>query len=479
MNNTYVINGYSPKGLFERFEDICASPHGSGNERKIADYVVKFASERGHYAYRDASNNVLVRRKASPGYENRPPVLLQGHLDMVCEKTLESNHDFTKDGLKLIVRNGYVSADGTTLGADDGIAVAMMLQLLSDPELSTPELECLFTTDEEVGMTGAKNFDYTKLHSRRMINIDAGAEHVVVSCAGGQRTGIYTSFKRIPYYGDILELTIGGLAGGHSGIDIDKGRGNAILITAGIIKKLRETLPAFIIKMEGGGKENAIPRNCTTTLAVNDARAAVKVVSAAAAEVKKKLSADDAGFYIVVNPGEYSGKAPSPQLTDSLLSFLSSIKNGVISMCDDIDLVKTSQNCAVVNIDGNRLRIRILSRSSDSSDLLKIRRELTATTKKYGFRVRHSSGYPGWLYEKESPLRDTFVDVYKKMFGKKPPIIGVHAGLECGIIKSFVPDMDIVATGCATYDEHTPDERLDLASCERMYAFLSKLLAQL
>ena len=199
MNNTYVINGYSPKGLFERFEDICAIPHGSGNERKIADYVVKFASERGHYAYRDASNNVLVRRKASPGYENRPPVLLQGHLDMVCEKTLESNHDFTKDGLKLIVRNGYVSADGTTLGADDGIAVAMMLQLLSDPELSTPELECLFTTDEEVGMTGAKNFDYTKLHSRRMINIDAGAEHVVVSCAGGQRTGIYTSFKRIPY----------------------------------------------------------------------------------------------------------------------------------------------------------------------------------------------------------------------------------------------------------------------------------------
>ena len=478
MSN-YVINGYTPKGLFERFEDICAIPHGSGNERKIADYVAKFASDLGHYVYRDLSNNVLVRRKASPGYENRPPVLLQGHLDMVCEKTPESNHDFTRDGLKLIVRDGYVTADGTTLGADDGIAVAIMLQLLSDPELSTPELECLFTADEEVGMNGAKNFDYTKIHARRMINIDAGAEHVVVSCAGGNRSGIYTSFRRIPYYGDVLELTVGGLAGGHSGIDIDKGRGNAILISAEIIKKLRETQPAFIIKMDGGSKENAIPRDCTTTLAVNDARAAVVAVSVIAAEVKKKLSADDAGFYVKANPGEFSGKTPSPQLTDSLLTFLSSIKNGVISMCDDINLVKTSQNCAVINIDGDRMRIRISARSSEVSDLMEMKRELTATAKKCGFRVRHSSGYPGWAYEKTSPLRDTFVNLYEQMFGKKLPVIGVHAGLECGLIKSFVPDMDIVATGCATYDEHTPDERLDLASCERMYAFLSKLLGQL
>ena len=476
----YIITKREPEALFHRFEDICAIPHGSGNEAAIADYIESFAHDRGLYVYRDTNNNVLVRRPASAGYEDHAPVLIQGHIDMVCEAESWNQIDFTKDGLELRLDGNLLMANGTTLGADDGVAVAIMLALLDEKDLRAPIIECLFTTEEETGLTGATEFDYSKLVSHRMINLDTGGEVIIVSCAGGMRTLVTDHAKTSPYSGDTLTVTVDGLAGGHSGADIHLGLGNANLIALELVNASRRVTDARIISMSGGSKDNAIPSKCSVTFAVKDAKAAERAILGNVELIRQMLSDADSGMTVALEHGKYNGDAPADDFTERLIGFTNEVPHGVIAMCEEIDMVETSANYAIINVtpDGS-FGLHLSARSSVDGKLDTIEKELDTLAQKYGFKTETGSRYNGWEYEANSQMRDAYINAYRETAGRDIPVMGIHAGLECGIIKRAVPDMDIIATGARTLGEHTTREALDLDSFELVYKTVRLLCERL
>ncbi len=472
----YIINGREPENLYRRFEDIASLPHGSGNEKALADYIVKFAEDLGLYVVRDERNNVFVRRGASPGYKDHPPVLIQGHIDMVCEADPDVKIDWEHEGVKLRLDGDMLSASGTTLGADDGVAVAIMLALLEDKGLCAPTIECLFTTEEETGLTGASSFDYSNLTSRRMINLDTGGEVIIVSCAGGMRTLISSTAKMESYKGTVMTVSVDRLAGGHSGADIHLGRGNANLIAL----RLAKAAGGQLVSIHGGSKDNAIPSRCRISFACEDADAAKKAVFECEKKIREELTEADAGMKINVSAEEFEGRIPCRDFTDRLLSFTSDVPTGVISMCEAIDMVETSQNYAIIDLDEDgRFALHLSARSSVDETLDKMEREIGALAAKYGFRAETGSRYNGWSYEPNSPIRDAYIEVYRETAGHDIPVMGIHAGLECGIIKRAVPDMDIIATGAVTLGEHTTREALDLNSFALVYETVKKLCSRL
>ncbi len=472
----YIINGRAPEELFHRFEDICAIPHGSGSEGMIADFVEGFARERGLFVVRDKNNNVFVRRDAAPGYENHEPVLVQGHIDMVCEADPDVSIDWQRDGVTLRLDGDMLTASGTTLGADDGVAVAVMLALLDDKELLAPTLECLFTTEEETGLTGAQTFDYSNITSRRMVNLDTGGEVIIVSCAGGMRTVISANAGAEQYCGDVVRVCVEGLAGGHSGADIHLGRQNANLAAL----ELAEAANGRIVSIHGGSKDNAIPSRCVMTLAVNDADEAAKKMKQRAEKQKECLTEADAGMTVTVTAEKYDGSVPAESFTKRLLSFTRDVPKGVISMCEDIDMVETSQNYAIINVSENGdFELHLSARSSIDSELDEMERNIGKLAGKYGFVAKTGSRYNGWQYEANSPIRDAYIAAYRELTGRDIPVMGIHAGLECGIIKRAVPDMDIIATGALTLEEHTTREALDLNSLALVYNAVKLLCSRL
>ncbi len=476
----YIINDRTPKPLYRYFEDICRIPHGSGNEKAIADMLTNFAEENGLSSYRDANNNVLIVRPATNGYEAHPPVMIQGHTDMVCEADAGCTIDFEKDPLKLKYDGKFLTADGTTLGADDGVAVAMMMALLTDAELKAPRLECLFTTEEETGLTGATTFDYSKITARRMINLDTGGEVVIVSCAGGMRTRVLDSYESVSTKGDFLKLEITGLAGGHSGVDIHLGRANSNLLMLELVAEIRKHTDAYIVEMSGGSKDNAIPSKTKATVFVSDAELAQKIASDWASDVKSRLIAEDGSFKFTLETvcnGEYSG--PSSEFTSRLLALTEKLPKGIIKYNHDIGMVTTSLNYAIIAVTPENFELHLSSRSSESSDLDKITDILAQNAESCGFKTKTDSRYEGWAYDEKSPIRDEYVRAYKDVTGKDIPVMGIHAGLECGIIKLAVPDMDIIATGAITIGEHTPKEALDLDSFGRVYRIVRLLCERL
>ncbi len=475
----YIITNRTPSALYRYFEDICAIPHGSGNESQIADYIEAFAHARGLYVYRDKNNNVLVRRPASVGYESNPPIVLQGHIDMVCEGEVECGIDFERDGLKLRLVDNLLMATGTTLGADDGVAVAIMLALLDEPELKSPTVECLFTTEEETGLTGAANFDYSKLTARRMINLDTGGEVIIVSCAGGMRTRIMSRVDTEPYSGNALTIEISGLAGGHSGVDIHLGLGNANLFLLELVEAICDVTEASIIDIHGGSKDNAIPSRCRVTLAVADTDAAVAAIAAKEAEIRDRLVDADKGMKVTVCPCSYNGNAPATEFTEKLISMTKELPIGIISYNSEIGMVETSANYAIIDVADGQFCLHLSSRSSISSALDEVGEKLETVAKKYGFTAKTDSRYEGWAYEANTPIRDAYIETYKALTGKDIPVMGIHAGLECGIIKLAVPDMDIIATGAITIGEHTTKEALDLDSFGRVYGIVKQMIEQL
>lgn len=476
----YIITGREPEALFHHFEDICAIPHGSGNEGLIAGHIESFARERGLYVYRDANNNVLVRRPSSEGYEDHAPVLIQGHTDMVCEAESWNQIDFTRDGLELRLNGDLLTANGTTLGADDGVATAIMLALLDDKSLRSPTLECLFTTEEETGLTGAAEFDYSKLRSRRMINLDTGGEVIIVSCAGGMRTLVTDHAKTSKYCGDTLTVTVDGLSGGHSGADIHLGLGNANLIVLELVRAARQVNDVRIISMSGGSKDNAIPSRCSVTLAVSDVKASGKSITDAVEVIRQTLNDADVRMTVTTDEGSYSGDAPGDDFTERLLNFTDEVPKGVITMCDEIDMVETSQNYAIINVrsDGG-FELHLSARSSVDGKLDIMEKELALLAQKYGFEAETGSRYNGWAYESDSLIRDAYISAYRETSGHDIPVMGIHAGLECGIIKRAVPDMDIIATGARTLGEHTTREALDLDSFGLVYKTVKMLCERL
>ena len=477
----YLIKGRKPESFFNYFEEISAIPRGSGNEKGIADYIVDFANKRGLYCYRDEVNNVFVRMPASAGRENEGAVMLQGHTDMVCEKNADVVHDFEKDGIKLVLNGDLLTADGTTLGADNGVAVAMMLAILDGELESHPAIECLFTVSEEVGLDGAKAFDYSIAKAEKMLNLDSEGEGMAtVSCAGGVRSDIVLKADKCDCSGKkAIEISISGLSGGHSGADIHTGKANANKLMGRVLCAILEKIEIAIAEINGGSKDNAIPRECSAVIVLDEADVDVAkaIVSEQLCQIKNEVNEDDAEVDIEAKLLGNADKCFSAELSRKVIAFVNSIANGVLAMSNDIkDLVEFSRNLGVIRTNNEGIELILSTRSSTESLLDSSERELALLADMMGGEIRHHGRYPGWKYEKDSELRVKYIDAARKILGLEPQILAIHAGLECGIIKSHINNMDIISIGPEMRGIHSPDEVLDLASCERFWLLIEEML---
>lgn len=470
----YMLENVSPKRVFHYFEEICTIPHGSGNTDKISEYCVRFAREHGLSHTKDALNNVLIKKSASKGLEAHPPVILQGHLDMVCEKTPDCDISFATDGLRLRLDGDLLSAEGTTLGADDGIAVAMILAILEDNNAVHPPLEALFTVDEETGMYGAEGFDASRLSGSTLINLDSGEEGVLtVGCAGGTKAELSfpVSYKenRLP----CIKITVSGLLGGHSGIDINKGRLNADSLMGSLLSSL--PCEYGIVSLVGGFKDNVIPSLCECVIATDgDISEYLSDFS------EKSRTSGDSGLKITAEATEMCEKCLDMASTQSVAEFLSGFPTGVRAMSKSIPgLVESSQNLGVVKIaDGGFMAVASV-RSSVKAEKQALIDGIAEYAERFGAGLKLRGDYPAWEYREASPLRNTLCSVFEKMYGKAPKIEAVHAGLECGLLSEKIDGFDAVSLGPDMWDIHTVNERLSVSSVGRVYEFLCNALKEL
>ncbi len=467
------------RSFLDYFYEISAIPRPSGKEERIADYLMHFANAHGLAATRDTANNVLICKPASAGYENAAPILLQGHTDMVCEKNAGTAHDFDTEGIRVMREGDILRADGTTLGADNGYAVAVMLAVLSDDTLSHPALECLFTTEEEVGLNGMQSFDKSVIRARLMINLDSCDETVATAaCAGGVRT----DFRRTPASavtadGMVLQMAVTGLKGGHSGEDINRGRGNAIKICARLYAAAAKATDLHMVSMNGGNKDNAIPRECTVRFTAADPQKAIIAIREEEAHIRAVRTADDAAFSVSVKEAAAVRAMPDADAV-ALISLIRLLPCGPLSMSNNVPgLVETSSNTAIVCADTEQILLTVSSRSSVDAELTDLCTILNTAAKVTGFENGHYARYPGWDFTVNSRLQQVYLDTYRTLFGKEAQIIGIHAGLECGILKQAIPDMDIISIGPDMQDIHTPAEQLSVSSGERVYQLLLAMLA--
>ncbi len=472
----YVIKDHEPRRVLEIFEELCAIPHGSGNEKGIADYIDAFASDLGLEVAHDETGNVFVRKYATAGYEDRDAILLQGHMDMVCEKNSDSEHDFMRDGLKLSVKDGFLWADGTTLGADNGIAVAMMLALLETD--AHPTLECLFTVEEETGLAGAKGFDCSVITAKKMINLDSEEDHqVTAGCAGGCRTEVDFNYspRLAPSDYKTVRIAVTGLSGGHSGAEIHCGKTNAVIAMGRLLGAAYERSKFNLIGINCDGKDNAIARECFASVATEKAGELRSIVMSEFEEMKKELAECDRGMSvdISITTPDSPIECIDEKTTGEMIAFLETVRTGVLKMSNQIEgLVEFSRNLGVAETDGEKVKFTLSSRSSLEAQLDLSCRELDILSGLVGAVCRHYARYPGWEYAAVSPLRDKYIAAFKKLYGKELSIGVIHAGLECGILASKTEGMDIISVGPDMYDIHSPREHLSLASTNRIWNVL-------
>ncbi|MBE6604776.1 MAG: aminoacyl-histidine dipeptidase [Ruminococcaceae bacterium] len=473
----YVINDLEPSALFHYFEEISAIPRPSLGEDKIADYLEAFAKARGLWCYRDGANNVLIRKPASKGRENAPTLLLQAHTDMVCEKRPEVVHDFNTEGLTLCRKGDLLFAEGTTLGADDGFGVAIMLALLADSALSHPPLECLFTSAEEIGLVGAGRFDYRLLLARYMLNLDSAEENtVIVGCCGGIRSKISLPVFPSSVEGAALTVTVGGLCGGHSGEDVHRGRLNANVEMGRLLQKLADTTKIRLAHLSGGDKSNAIPRDCTATVWVEDAAAAEAFAADAQAYFSAGIMAkEDENAFVRVERCEIH-TALSFEDTAKVLRVLS-LPNGVLSWRTDPPIMPHySRNLASVRTSGECIVFELSSRSPDASLLELSCREQSGLAASIGATVSYSGSYPGWESATDAPLVKMWQQAYASAFGLEVTPTLIHAGLETGLITNAVKGLEAISVGCHIHDLHTPVETMELDSFARIYQTIVEFL---
>lgn len=478
-----VLSQLEPRSVFSFFEIICSIPHPSGQEGRLADYLVSFAQERGLTYHRDGLNNVILIKDASPGYEQEAPVILQGHLDMVCEQEPGRNIDFSTQGLELVVEDGYVSARGTTLGGDDGIAVAMMLALLDDDSLAHPRLEAVLTVSEEVGMEGAAAIDLSMLQGRKLLNLDSENEgQIMVSCAGGCRVDCHLPLDRQTVTGQLCTISVSRLTGGHSGVEIHKNRANACRVLDWVLVELGRQLPFSLVSFEGGNKDNAIPREASAQIVLSSRLlpALVAALDRCRKTLAEQYAATDPELTLQITPrGQGSYAALTADAAQKTLLLLQYLPNGVQAMSQDIPgLVETSLNLGVVRTSGELLQLRFSVRSSVLSAKEALKEQLTQAITAVGGSVSFAGDYPPWEYRKESPLREDLCQVYHSLTGKAPQLVAIHAGLECGLLSEKLPGMDAVSIGPNMKDIHTTAERLEIASVQRTWDYLLQVLAR-
>ena len=454
------------------FEEFSKIPRGSGNTGPIAEYLVAFANARGLEVIRDGSDNVIIRKGATPGYEDRPGVIIQGHTDIVALKEPGCPIDMEKEGLDLYIDGDNLRARGTTLGADDGVAMAYALAILDSSDVAHPELEAVFTSDEETGLLGATALDASVIHGRMLINIDSDEEGIFTAgCAGGGRIDVSLPVKAKTHIGRIFSLSITGLKGGHSGVEIHKNRANAIKIGAEILSGLEKLR---LGKTVAGSADNAIPSDFTVIFSTSSH---IFDISNVINEVKERLPEDECDAKFSIDMSISSAKLLSVEDSANILALINEMPNGVTRMSEDIEgLVETSLNMGIIKLGDKQLDLTISVRSAKGVEKAKLIERIREVAEGHSATVGVRGEYPAWEYRKNSPLRDVMCRVYKDMYGKDATVVTIHAGLECGIFSDKIEGLDCISMGPDNRDIHTPDERLSLSSFERVYEYLINVL---
>lgn len=477
-----VLGDLEPKSVFRFFEEICGIPHGSGNVEGLSDYLVSFAKERGLFCRQDELKNVIISKEASPGYEEKEGIILQGHMDMVAVKKPESSIDLRTDPLQLAVEGDYILAENTSLGGDDGIAVAYALAVLDDDSLPHPHLDVVITVDEETGMYGAKALDMSDIKGTRLLNLDSEEEgYFLAGCAGGASVRHLLPAAREEREGTLYTCKICGLLGGHSGGEIHKERGNANSLTGRLLQVLSETADIGICGLFGGLADNAIPREAVLQFVAADREEEIeRCVKELEETLQAEFSTKDPGVRIEMErEGNVAKLCLDRASGDKVRKLLLLMPNGVQAMSADMHgLVQTSLNNGIMCLEEDCFSLTTSVRSSVSSEKEALITRITALTELLGGETEISGDYPGWTYQKESRFRDLCVKVYEEMYGKKPRIMAIHAGLECGILLEKKPGLDCISLGPDMKDIHTTEERLSISSTKRVWEYLCRVLAE-
>ncbi|MBO4398960.1 MAG: aminoacyl-histidine dipeptidase [Lachnospiraceae bacterium] len=470
-----ILKGLTPEAVFRYFEEICNIPHGSGNTKAISNYLAGFAKQRGLRYVQEPCGNVIIYADATPGYENEPGIVLQGHMDMVAVKEESCAKDMMTEGLDLFTDGTLVGARGTSLGGDDGIALAYALAVLSDPTIPHPALDFVATIDEETGMDGAHAIDPAHIRGRRLLNIDSEEEGIfIVGCAGGATLRLHLSLARESFPGKCYTVSVRGLQGGHSGTEIEKNRSNAILLLARVLKKLKKDRELRVISIIGGTKDNVIPSEAAALVKA----ASAPDVKAVTEELRRALAGKEDGLQIVVSE---ASAAETDALTkdseEALLKLLNLLPFGVQAMSVLPGLVETSDNVGIIRSDGSEAEIAVSVRSLFESEKETLCAKIISLAELLGATVTRNSEYPGWQYRAESPLREKAVAAYTEQYGEAPLVQTIHAGLECGLLLAKLPDLDAISMGPNINDIHSTKERLEIASVQRTWELLKKVLA--
>lgn len=490
-----VLSNLEPAEVFHYFEEICGIPHGSGNTKAISDYCVEFAGNHGLRCQQDSFNNVIIWKDGTAGYEQSAPVMLQGHLDMVCEKEAGCDIDFEKDGLTLQLHDGVISAKGTTLGGDDGIAVAYALAILASDTIAHPPLEAVFTVDEEIGMLGAAALDVSALHSRTMLNLDSEEEgYLLVSCAGGITTTAHLPICRETVTGYRITLKVAGLRGGHSGVEIDKGRANACQLLGRTLYQLQDHFKFQICSVQGGLKDNAIPREAGAELVLTGFRG---TDSWEPDQVRNDLARKIAEWmeiyreeYRITDPDiclawEDCGTGiqedvVSSEGTAKIITMLQCLPGGIQKMSFAIDgLVQTSLNMGILKTTEKEVAAAFSIRSSVETEKKDLIAKISCLMESLGGSISSVGEYPAWEYRQDSPLREKMIEVFCGQYGRQPIVQALHAGVECGLFAGKLPGLDCVSYGPDMKDIHTPKESMDVASVQRTWEYTLEILKRL
>jgi len=479
------LTDLNPPLLWKHFQEFLKIPHCSGNEKDIGDYIISVAKRLDLDYKKDDVGNIVVSKKASKGSEGSIGVILQGHLDMVCEKNSDVDHDFQKNAIKAEIDGDWVKAKGTTLGADNGIGGSAALAIMENDDIKHPPLEFLFTVEEETGLTGATHIPEDFLKGKRLLNLDSEDEgEFTIGCAGGADSQILVSFGTEKNTSDeILKLKLSGFKGGHSGIDINLGRGNAIKLLSRILWNVSQSISFQLFHLEGGNLRNAIPRESSAVIGIrsNDKDKVKEIIEKKFSEIKNEYKPiEPEAKYSLEEYNDDPGQAITNETKDKIISLIFGIPHGVISMHPEIEgLVETSTNLAVVNTEKNKVQIICSTRSSTASALEATRDCINAIVNMGDAEIVREEGYPGWKPNLESDLLKKLKKVYKDTFNKEPHVAAVHAGLECGIIGEKFPGMDMISFGPTIEHPHSPDERVHIGTVEKFWKFLKNLLEEL
>ena len=479
--NAVKLAGLNPASVFSYFEEICAIPHGSRNTKAISDYLVDFAKARNLRYIQDEVNNVIIFQDGTCGYENHEPVILQGHMDMVCEKDASCPLDMAVDGLDVTHDGVSVFAKGTTLGGDDGIAVAYALALLDDTSIPHPPLEVVITVDEEIGLLGAAAIDLSQLKGRMLLNLDSEDEGIfTVSCAGGATATISMEAPRRAVYGPCIRLVVDGLQGGHSGAEIHKNRANANKIMGEFLHRIQMIMPLCLTSFAGGSKDNAIPRSCqanAVAMGINLERIN-GIADTLQAEVRAQYDEPEATVQ-AFDLDALGGNALPTEVTAKVIALLCSTPNGVQAMSEEMPgLVQTSLNMGIAKL-GSTMSMTFSVRSSVNHEKQALLDKLKELAAFHDASYSQMGEYPAWEYKADSKLRDIMVETYTRMYGKEPQVLAIHAGLECGLLGEKIPGLDCVSIGPQMHDIHTSREKLNIASTARTWEFLLEVLKAL